>query len=165
MNILKSLSIRTRLLIIIAGCSLALVVMGLAGILFETKFKALDPAGSQELFREAMATTAGLLAFFIVCGAGLGVLIFLSIDSSLQQITRRMQDLAEGEGDLSRRITVEGADELSRLSAFINTFIQKAQATVSQSVAAADETAQSSHELSGISRELAENVSSQCQLA
>ncbi len=66
MNILKSLRIRTRLLMIISGCSLALVCMGLAGI-----------------FQMSKEFTLWLLAFFIVCGAGAGILIGMSIDSSL----------------------------------------------------------------------------------
>jgi methyl-accepting chemotaxis protein len=76
-----------------------------------------------------------------------------------------MHDLAEGEGDLTQRIAIAGADELSQLAGYINTFIQKAHETVSSSVLAAGETAQSSQELSAISRDLAENVTSQCSLA
>jgi methyl-accepting chemotaxis protein len=117
------------------------------------------------IHRQAMAMNLGLLAFFITCGAGVGLLIGMSINSSLKQITGRMRDLAEGEGDLTQRINVEGADELSEMAGYIDTFIHKAHDTVAHSVATANETATSSNELSSISRDLAENVSSQCLLA
>jgi methyl-accepting chemotaxis protein len=117
------------------------------------------------IYRQAMTMNLGLLAFFITCGAGAGLLIGMSINSSLKQITGRMRDLAEGEGDLTQRINVEGADELSEMAAYIDTFIHKAHDTVAHSVATANETATSSSELSSISRDLAENVSSQCLMA
>ncbi len=167
MNLLKLLKIRTRLLVIVLGCSFALVCLGMAGVYYLRAMEATH--GNVEANRivaaEAMRTTLALLTFFIVCGAGAGVLISVSIHSSISQITRRMHDLAEGEGDLTQRITVVGADELSQLAGYINTFILKAHATVAHSVAAANETAASSNELSAISRDLAGNVTSQCELA
>jgi methyl-accepting chemotaxis protein len=145
---LKYLSIRTRLLVIILGCSGALACLGAAGV-------AHLPSN----------TILALLAFFIVCGTGAGLVIGWSINSSLSQITHRMRDLAEGEGDLTQRISVEGRDELSATAGFINTFIEKAQNTVAFSVSASVETAVSSNQLSSISRSLAENVGSQYELA
>ena len=181
MDILKRLTIRTRLLIIIVGCSLALVCLGLTGTYylrtlggqFAREFGTLTQGAevqaaldsNRKTTHEAMEVSLALLGFFIVCGAGTGLVISWSINSSLSQITRRMRDLAEGEGDLTQRINIDGADELSRMAGYIDTFIQKAHDTVSHSVATANETAVSSAELSGISRDLAENVASQCQLA
>lgn len=162
MNLLKLLKIRTRLLVIILGCSLALVCLGSACLYFIHGMGGDLTGENANLARRCIM---GLLAFFIVCGAGTGMLIGMSIDSSLRQITRRMHDLAEGRGDLTQRITIEGADELSQLAAYINTFIHKAHTTVAHSVATANETAHSSNELSAISRDLADNVSSQCSLA
>ncbi|NTV73555.1 MAG: methyl-accepting chemotaxis protein [Holophaga sp.] len=167
MNLLKLLKIRTRLLVIILGCSLALVCLGAASVHYLRAMEATrgDAAANRIVAAEALRVTLALLAFFIVCGAGMGVVISMSINSSLTQITRRMHDLAEGEGDLTQRITIAGADELSQLAGFINPFIHQAHATVAHSVATANETAASSNELSAISRELAGNVTSQCELA
>jgi methyl-accepting chemotaxis protein len=147
-NLFKSLKIRTRLWIIILGSSLALATMGLAGI-----------------YQKSMEMNLALLTFLIVCGAGMGLVIGWSINSSLTLITQRMHDLAEGEGDLTQRIEIGGADELSELAGYINTFIHKAHDTVAHSVETARETAASSNELSSISRSLADNVTSQCSLA
>ncbi|BDU75759.1 methyl-accepting chemotaxis protein [Mesoterricola sediminis] len=165
MNLLKALTIRARVLVIIFGCSLALVTMGAASLFYELKLRSANIQVSMEVYREALTVTLGLLAFFIICGAGLGIILGWSINSSLREITDRVRDLAEGEGDLTRRISVEGRDELSTMAALINTFIRKAHDTVAHSVSVANETAASSNELSTISRDLAENVSSQCVLA
>ena len=170
MELLKQLKIRTRLLMIIGGCSLALVILGLAGARSLAEMagavgRAAEPQAIQAIYHGAMTTTLGLLAFFIVCGAGMGVVIGLSINSSLTQITRRMHDLAEGEGDLTQRINIAGADELSQMAGYIDTFIHKAHETVAHSVETANETAVSSQQLSGISQELARNVANQCQMA
>ncbi len=166
MKVLKRLKIRTRLLAIILGCSLALVCLGLADLYYlQAMSREATLSQSSAVYREAMRANLGLLTFFIICGAGLGIAIGLSIQSSLTQITRRMHDLAEGEGDLTQRINIEGADELCEMAGYIDTFIQKAHDTVALSVAAARETASSSSELSGISRSLAENVASQCAMA
>jgi len=168
MDLLKTLKIRTRLLMIILGCSLALVCMGGAGIYFlkaVTGEFARGLEAQQHTFSQAMSVTTAMLAFFIICGAGVGVVISMSINSSLKQIARRMRDLAEGEGDLTQRINIAGRDELSELARYIDVFITKAHTTVSHSVHTANETAISSSELSDISRDLAENVASQCTLA
>ena len=254
MGILKQLNIRTRLLIIILGCSGALVVLGLAGLwqlgamaeaadresalvgritatedlrrectgpraqalldslgqgagaderealgaftraieafqggaakgsdpvplraaldsaaarLRETQLLAVHAqADANHLAtRQARERSLALMGFFLVCGAGMGVLIGLSIHSSLTQITRRMHDLAEGEGDLTQRIQIQGRDELSEMAGYIDVFIHKAHGTVAHSLETANETAESSRALSGISRDLAANVASQCQLA
>jgi methyl-accepting chemotaxis protein len=162
MNLLKRLTIRTRLLIIVLGCSLALMCLGLTGLYY---LKAMSQGGGTDLYPQAMRANLGLLAFFIVCGAGTGMVISWSISSSLKRITGRVHDLAEGEGDLTQRIAIQGGDELGVMAGYIDTFIHKAHATVAHSVATANETAQSSRELSGFSRALADTVSTQCSLA
>ena len=185
MNILKLLTIRTRLLIIIFGCSSALVCLGMTSVFY---LRAMDKEATQELvaqqartgkkasteeataakdtiYREAVKVNLGLLAFFIVGGAGVGLVIGMSINSSLKQITGRMRDLAEGEGDLTQRINIAGSDELTEMAGYIDIFIHKAHTTVAHSVATANETAVSSQELSTISKELAENVANQCLMA
>jgi len=165
MHLLKLLKIKTRLLTIILGCSLALACLGLTDLYYLRLIEAGAAGRSATVYQDAMRANLGLLGFFIICGAGLGLVIGLSIQSSLTQITRRMRDLAEGEGDLTQRINIEGADELSEMAGYIDTFIQKAHETVAHSMTAAAETAHSSSELSGISRDLAENVASQCAMA
>jgi methyl-accepting chemotaxis protein len=106
MFLLKRLKIRTRLLIIIFGCSLALVCLGLT----DRYYLGAMTSPSATVYQEAVRINLWLLVFFIVCGAGLGAVIGLSINSSLRQITQRMRDLAEGEGDLTQRINIEGSD-------------------------------------------------------
>ena len=89
MNILKLLSIRTRLLTIIFGCSAALVCLGLSsyhylGALSSAAGAQVGPEAleaGRKIYREALTVNLSLLAFFIVCGAGAGLLIGMSINS------------------------------------------------------------------------------------
>lgn len=71
-----------------------------------------------------------LMVVAIVLGAGTAVLLTLNISSSFRVINKRMAELAEGEGDLSRRLDFKGTDELGTLAASFNTFIGKIQSLV-----------------------------------
>ena len=121
--------------------------------------------GARAMLARAIKVNSSLMAFFIVCGAGVGVLLGLSVDSSLKSILKRVHDLAEGEGDLTQRIDLVGRDELGRMARYINQFIGKAHETVSSSIQTANDAAESSGQLAGIAKDLAENVSNQCGLA
>lgn len=72
-----------------------------------------------------------------VVGAGallLGLLVFGWLSAQmvrpLRLAVQSMEDIAGGEGDLTRRLPVEGRDEMSRLAAAFNTFIARVQDTV-----------------------------------
>ena len=74
-----------------------------------------------------------------VAGAGallLGLLMFGWLSAQLVRplnlAVRSMEDIASGEGDLTRRLPVEGRDEMARLAAAFNHFIVRVQDTVRQ---------------------------------
>lgn len=64
-----------------------------------------------------------------------GVLVFSianRITTPINLAVRAMQDIAEGEGDLTQRLSVESKDELGKLASGFNTFIGKMQELVLQ---------------------------------
>jgi methyl-accepting chemotaxis protein len=73
---------------------------------------------------------AGALALFIIIISGFK--IGRDIKISLNRITFKMKDIAEGEGDLTGRITHKTKDELFDLVYWFNTFVEKLQSNVSQ---------------------------------
>ena len=83
----------------------------------------------------------------------LSFLIKMIIIKPLNEVITLTKDLAEGEGDLSKRITLNRNDELAELAKWINTFIKKVQHLVSQ-------IQDSSTQLSNESASLAVNVDS-----
>ncbi|HKM15902.1 MAG TPA: methyl-accepting chemotaxis protein [Marinospirillum sp.] len=64
----------------------------------------------------------------------LGAMLWLarSIARPLENAAAAMEDVASGEGDLTRRLTVTGKDEVSRLSIAFNTFSEQVRTLVAQ---------------------------------
>lgn len=64
----------------------------------------------------------------------LGAMVWLarSIARPLERAAAAMEDVASGEGDLTRRLTVTGKDEVSRLSIAFNTFSEQVRTLVAQ---------------------------------
>jgi len=79
----------------------------------------------QEFFK-----LAGLALVLSVPLLLLFVLIIRSITRPLKRINAAMVDIAQGEGDLTRRLSAEGSDELSRLATSFNEFVSKIQQLV-----------------------------------
>ena len=61
----------------------------------------------------------------------LGLLIRLLLQP-LHVMTRAMQDIAEGEGDLTRRLVVESNDEFGALGSAFNRFVQRIHTSMSE---------------------------------
>jgi methyl-accepting chemotaxis protein len=75
-------------------------------------------------------------AMFVICGMSLLLLLFGSfalvrtISQSIQRLTQMIQDIAEGEGDVTKRLEVAGGfrnDELGEVSRLFNVFMDKLQ--------------------------------------
>lgn len=61
----------------------------------------------------------------VILSLGSGLVILRSITTPLNAMVQRVSDIAEGEGDLTRRLETSGKDELSELAGKLNQFIQK----------------------------------------
>lgn len=90
-----------------------------------------------------------------------GFVIFLSIFivakaliQPLKFLENTVKDLSEGEGDLTQRLQVVGNDEISRVSIYINAFIEKVQQTVKEAKSSSAENSSISEELSQTSRQI-----------
>ena len=108
---------------------------------------------NQEIANSQLKNTVLGLVIIIVLSVLLSFLIKMIIIKPLNEVIVLTKDLAEGEGDLSKRITLNRNDELAELAKWINTFIKKVQHLVSQ-------IQDSSTQLSNESASLAVNVDS-----
>ncbi|MEX2334428.1 MAG: methyl-accepting chemotaxis protein [Pseudohongiella sp.] len=72
----------------------------------------------------AMSSAAIILVILLVLVA-IAYFLSASITQPLSTAQAYMQDIAQGSGDLSRRLTDDGNDELSQLGASFNTFVGK----------------------------------------
>ena len=85
--------------------------------------------------------------------AAIGWWLTRSITRPLDGVVRRLQDLAEGEGDLTKRLEVRTRDELGHLSASFNAFMDKLHDIIAQAKATADHVATATQELSAASEQ------------
>ena len=74
-----------------------------------------------------------LILMMVVVTASLSIMIFVTtryISTPLRRMVSRVQDIAEGEGDLTRRIRVETRDEVGDLGKWFNVFLEKLQGII-----------------------------------
>lgn len=93
----------------------------------------------------------GVIAFLI--GTAIAWFIAKSITRPIAETTDALNDIAEGEGDLTRRIEVKSKDEMAQLAQAFNRFAEKIHATVTQVSDSTSLLATSAEEMSAITRE------------
>jgi methyl-accepting chemotaxis protein len=120
-----------------------------------------------DLYRQTfiikMILLGGNLAFsaFIMTAA---VLISRQVTVPVRQMVQMADDLAHGEGDLTKRLGLTHKDEVGQAASLIDQFIAKVQHSVAQSVDSSNETAVASQELSHIVGNLTETVQRQTDM-
>ncbi len=88
------------------------------------------------------------------------VIVFIAntIVRNVNQAVAGLKDIAEGEGDLTMRLSVNSKDEVGDMAFWLNTFIEKLQHIVRQIAGNSDMVGQSARQLSHISSELLEGA-------
>lgn len=84
------------------------------------------------------------------------VLIIRSITRPLKRINAAMVDIAQGEGDLTRRLNADGGDELAQLAASFNEFVSKIQQLVKSVQHSAQEEERAAERLAALSSQSSE---------
>jgi len=96
----------------------------------------LEAGGKQERLDAAVRAARASHMILVICGASLLIKIFGNltlvrrITGSLSRLTHMIQDIAEGEGDVTKRLEVAGGfgdDELGEVSRLFNSFMDKLQ--------------------------------------
>jgi methyl-accepting chemotaxis protein len=102
-------------------------------------------------------TTVSLFASIVLVGL---VIFFLTkrIMRRLDQTVQALQEIAEGDGDLSRRLEVSSQDEIGKVAHWFNTFVGKIQNTVGAIAQNALALATSSEELTAVSQRMVDNA-------
>ena len=73
-----------------------------------------------------------ILVIGILIGIALAWVIGRSITRPVNEAVKGLRDIAEGEGDLTKRLAVQSKDEVGELSAWFNTFLDKLQAIIKE---------------------------------
>ena len=95
----------------------------------------------------------GLVAFIII-----GALIANSIVKPINNVVNSLKDVAEGEGDLTKRLDVKTRGEVGELARWFNVFVEKIQKVISEVAQNAGELSDSSVTLAAISTEMAKGA-------
>ena len=99
--------------------------------------------------------------------AGLGLLVIWlvghGIARPLKQMVTMLDDIAQGEGDLTRRLTSDRKDELGSIAKGFNTFLAKLQGMITQVVASVQSVSDSSEHTADIA--IRTNIGIQKQMA
>ncbi len=109
--------------------------------------------------------TLGLVATVMVIGLGVAMLLaWLSqrmIIAPLQTTVTAMDDIAQGEGDLTRRLNDKGHDELAQLARGFNRFVERIQAVLSQTIGVTEKLSEKVSRLESVSQASSEGADRQ----
>jgi methyl-accepting chemotaxis protein len=108
---------------------------------------------------DAMRNSNILVALAAGFLTALGILFAArSIVKPINAAVAGLKDIAQGEGDLTKRLTVASTDEVGELAQWFNTFIVRLQGIIKQIAGGVDTLASSSTELSAISEQMTRGI-------
>jgi methyl-accepting chemotaxis protein len=112
----------------------------------------------------SMQRTGGVVLVCVLAMMATGYfLLRQAVLKPLVTVDGILKDLAEGEGDLTKRVPVTGKDEIGSLAQWFNTFMDKLHGTVSKVAHVTDRVAAASAELAATAEEMSrgsENLTS-----
>ena len=131
---------------------------------------------SQSDFRETLLLV--ILVFSVLLGIILGVNILRAILRPLHLLKEQMNHISEGDGDLTKSITVKDKDEFGEVAASFNKFVQslremmyrisqsseQAASTSEQFLASAEETKGSSDQIARSMQKISANMNHQTEI-
>ncbi len=119
---------------------------GFAGAVSLLQSDAITRANSTQMIN--MLIFISLLCF-LLC-APLAILFSRAMIRPINNITARLKDIAEGEGDLTKRLEIRSKDEIGKLAELFNTFIDNIHEIISRIKDNSDKLKSSSTSLSHI---------------
>ncbi|UXM82949.1 methyl-accepting chemotaxis protein [Shewanella seohaensis] len=114
---------------------------------------ALDRSHSEQAMSDIRLKLIMIGIIALLIGTAIAWFIAKSITRPIAETTDALNDIAEGEGDLTRRIEVKSKDEMAQLAQAFNRFAEKIHATVVQVSDSTSLLATSAEEMSAITRE------------
>lgn len=93
----------------------------------------------ETLFKEDMASYHKAFVFMVVLiilsavlSFAAGIIVSNSVTKPIARVVDMLRDIAQGEGDLTKRIKITGKDEIGELASWFNIFIDKLHGIISQ---------------------------------
>jgi methyl-accepting chemotaxis protein len=117
-----------------------------------------DAINSRQDFSSARLITLIITCIAIVLGAVMAMYIAMNISGSLQQLVRRLNDIAQGEGDLTVVVDDSAKDETGDLARSFNQFVAKIRKVITDVTDSTDQLSTAAEELSTVSQLTGEGV-------
>jgi methyl-accepting chemotaxis protein len=122
-------------------------------------------AAIQNQVKKTFTVSIVIAALAAILGGILVMLLSNAISNSLKQLSSSMNELADGNGDLTRRVPVQGVDEIGLISGAFNRFIQGLQSLVTEIRIHAEEVSKAATELSASAGKVSEGTNEQTEAA
>ncbi len=106
------------------------------------------------------STTTMIMVSGIIFAAIIALCLFIAVGivRELNALLVNFQDIAEGEGDLTKRIEIESKDEIAKLATLFNTIMKKLQSMIRKISNGVETLTSSSSQLSAISQQMAQGI-------
>jgi methyl-accepting chemotaxis protein len=145
-----------------------LSVYGTVNVFNQTKWAIVAEIDEDEVMQPAYRLRNSII---LATGVVLVISILLSLFMinilmvrPLKKLEDRAADLAHGEGDLTQRLIIDGKDEISAVSSYINGFIAKVQDTIVQAKETSTENASVSEELARTSLQIGQKAEEESEI-
>ncbi|GAM10097.1 methyl-accepting chemotaxis protein [Geobacter sp. OR-1] len=106
-------------------------------------------------YHSAFTFMAVLIIAAIACGIFFGFAISRSCTRPLARMLAMLRDIADGEGDLTKRLEVSGKDEISEVAVAFNTFVEKLHGIIYKVAHNSTQVASAAVQLSATSQQMA----------
>ncbi|MGI2180367.1 methyl-accepting chemotaxis protein [Shewanella frigidimarina] len=114
---------------------------------------ALDRTHNVNAINDVTFTMISVGVIALLLGIAIAWVISRSITTPINMTTHTMNNIADGDGDLTLRLSVSGNDEITALSKAFNQFATKVHNTINQVMSATQQLNHSAERLSGITLE------------
>ncbi len=113
---------------------------------------------AKDAYQDAVKLLVIVIAIGVILGLAFGIGISRLITVPVVAIVEGLKDIAQGEGDLTKRLEINSKDEIGELALWFNTFMDKLQGIIKEIAQGVFVLSSSSQDLSGISREMTEGA-------
>lgn len=110
---------------------------------------------------QLLTTILAIVTLAVV--AGFGLVLQRGLVVGLRQVADRIKDVAQGEGDLTKRLEVASQDELGEVAQWFNTFLDKLHDVISRVALTAGRVASASEEISASAAQSATSAETQSE--
>jgi methyl-accepting chemotaxis protein len=118
-------------------------------------------ARSASLYSSSRYWVIGILVGGIILGILLAAFITHMVANPLRDAVDRFRDIAEGEGDLTKRLEAASQDEVGELSRWFNVFMDKLHEIICQVTSSTEHIASATEEISASANQQAQGAETQ----